>query len=339
MRYSDSMYYPVCSSYVPSPYPYGYPYAPSSQSHYNPYPYPQYRQPFVSNTVMLKDLYQYGNAFNIEGGIPALNLQGGDWINLVAILDRPFIDAKTLEEITQENIYPLKESSILGYNEARVNLAITTILMYYILHGRQIRRKTDQKMIFQIHRGSSGKLQLDLYKRLLRSALGTEVIEYPANPNIPGSYGTWSIPAYNTTLEYRFGYWNEFLSNYGDADFLFSFSLAGGLTPNYPTGTLEVPVSFIPFNEEVTPPALYLGQKYSVTNRLMQDLDSIFSSPIQQQLISIINNNPGFLSPNPEKQFMAMPISANDFVRGTTDLQIKGLWNPKNIYQEVQVVG
>lgn len=66
----------------------------------------------------LKDLYQFGDALNIEGGTIAHEYLTDKqlWSNICVVLDRPFEDGAEWQEITEANTFPLKESSLSDYN-------------------------------------------------------------------------------------------------------------------------------------------------------------------------------------------------------------------------------
>ena len=63
------------------------------------------------------------------------------------ILDRPLITGKTLEEITKDNLYPLKESSIEEYNELKVNKAYAQVLYYYLNNAKTMIHSPSKKPI------------------------------------------------------------------------------------------------------------------------------------------------------------------------------------------------
>ena len=105
--------------------------------------------------VDLRELHRYAEALNIEGGyIPKVLKKEQIWANLTVVLDRPIITGKTLDEITKDNRFPLKEASIMEYNEPKVNQAYAKILNYYLKHARRIIKSHENKpikMIIQIH--------------------------------------------------------------------------------------------------------------------------------------------------------------------------------------------
>src|SRR3990167_2863297 len=126
-------------------------------------------------TITLAELYQHGDGFNVEAGTPFFHLQEPQiWLHLAAVLDRPLINGKTLAEITAQNPYPLKESSIASYNEAQVNLALALITLYYIQNGHQLLHKPDTAPLtitIQVHRNSSGLAQIEQVQTLLAAIL------------------------------------------------------------------------------------------------------------------------------------------------------------------------
>lgn len=117
--------------------------------------------PKVSTT--LKQICKYGDGFNIEGGnLSKLLHPNQKWMNMCMVLDRPFIDKKTLAEITKDNTYSLKEMSILNYDEGKVNMAVLLIINYFVKQN-----KCDESMLIQIHRGSSGITQINIFCKMI----------------------------------------------------------------------------------------------------------------------------------------------------------------------------
>lgn len=299
---------------------------------------------FAFNQVPLDELYRYGDAFNIEAGQPSLKLNDKQiWLNLVAVLDRPLVDEKTLEEITLNNPYELKESSIESYNEAKINLAVLSIVHHYLENGHELLKKPisdDVVFTLQVHRGKSGKKQLVLFQKLISMALGDmEIQKNIEKASYPGFFDSWYIPEYKTKLEFRYGYENpeeHFLDYYEGTDILFSFGLAGGLNPGYPSGTLLLPQSFTPFDTDHN--TVYLNKTYGAKNHLISKLESILENPKHGDLVSLINHTEQFLSPNPDKKHIkAVPISLYDFKEAKL-FQVYKNYNPKDKKEHVTLI-
>src|SRR5690349_10394666 len=120
----------------------------------------------------IEDLRFVADGLNIEGGsISRKYLREGQiWANLCVILDRPFVDGVEWEQLTNSNIFPLKEASILSYNEAQVNLTYALILQYYLTHAHKIVNKADRetvRILIQVHRNTSGPRHVELLEQLL----------------------------------------------------------------------------------------------------------------------------------------------------------------------------
>lgn len=291
--------------------------------------------------VSLEKLHQYGDAFNIEGGKPACLLRKNQiWLNLAAVLDRPLIDGKTLQEITESNTYPLKESSIESYNEAKVNLAFLLTALHYLQHGHTFLNKDqnqDITLTLQIHRGSSGIKQMEIFKALLATAVGENTItKNPGKKTYPGFLETWYFPDYKTNMEFRIGYEKEYIGHYKKSDILFSFGIVGGLNPEYPSSSLLVSDTFIPY--DVDTHTVTCNKTYHVDNHLLTQIDSILKNPRHAQLVEMINSRANFLSPNPaKKELKACTLQPNDFKKATL-FQITKLFNPTDKSQEISII-
>lgn len=207
------------------------------------------------NTIPLQYIGLCGDGFYIEGGkLGQLINPNQKFLDLCMPLDRIFIDGQALEEITKNNPYPLKESSILNYNEHQVYLALLLIIDYYK------KSQPGKKMLIQIHRHSSSFPFMDIFTEILTSYYkknegSTDYISrknwisragWPADPKNHG------FPAFT----FSNGFYLEFLNGYEDNtllptpefSYVFSLSWMGGLKPFDLPGTLTLPSYFIPFD-------------------------------------------------------------------------------------------
>jgi hypothetical protein len=81
--------------------------------------------------IRLGDLYTIAAACNNEGGAVAKLLRDDQkWFGLHFVLDRPLIDGRTLADLNSTNTFPLKDSSIIAYDEGRVNQTCLLVLSY-----------------------------------------------------------------------------------------------------------------------------------------------------------------------------------------------------------------
>lgn len=272
--------------------------------------------------IPLRHIGSCGDGFNIEGGKLAQLLSSEQkWLSLCMPLDRPFIDEKTLEEITKDNTYPLKESNVIEYNESRVYLALLLIIDYYK------NTQPGKRMLIQNHRNSSSFPFLNTFSQILASYYKEECSEgkvmrgnWPADPKKNG------FPSFtfsnNFYLEFLNGYEENTLIPHSNFSFIFSLSLMGGLKFDDPSGTLTLPTYFVPF--DVDNNIIDFCNRYECKNQLINDLDRILGIN-QSKFFPIINL---FKSPNPKKQYVAQPLLNTHFRRSTTILQISRLYNP-----------
>lgn len=285
----------------------------------------------------LNDLKFFADGLNVEGGIPAQNLTKKQiWADLSLVLDRPFEDGVDLNEITETNSYPLKESSISSYNEAQANLTYLTVMHYYITHARKIAKKSQDdlvKMTVQVHRNGSGLPHLHLLEKLLLRA----VPEFKGVKMDKGSEKnaafTYLYPDYNTIVEYRYGYTPETINNYQQQDIVLSISLNSGFNPLWPSGTLLIPFQFIPLDLETM--NMNKNESYHVRNHLLEVLPDLIDSQ-NPAFVEIINDH--FLSPNDAKKgLLASSLKYEDFHPATL-LQANGLFNPKALPNEFHLI-
>lgn len=279
----------------------------------------------------LHQLSNFGDGLNIEGGTIAKDYLKGKqiWANLCVALDCPFQDNVDWNQITEFNQFPLKEASIMSYNEAKVNLAYALVLNYYLTFAHDLANKTaDQevKIIVQVHRNTSGPCHLDLLKRLLhRSNPQLTKIKFKAMGDFKRELFSYKISEKNVELAFCYGNLPEFLGKagkYENADIVISFSLVAGLNPEWESGSLLIPVKWIPLYLKSM--ELDLPGSYSVQNHLALVLDDMLSHQDEKQ-IAIIRNE--FDSLNPLKSHPLEKLAAQDFKKATL-LQVDGMFNP-----------
>jgi hypothetical protein len=225
------------------------------------------------------------------------------------VLDRPFIDKSTLEEITSANTFSLKEMSIAKYNECHVNLAVLLIIDYC--------KNTKQNLVIQIHRGSSAVVYIKFLVQMLEMHYG-EV----KNEEITSKFPTCEFDN-GFKLKLTNGYAYETLRSYPGYDIVLSLSLMGGLSPNFETGTMTLPSYFIPFDTKNR--TIDLTKTTKVSNYLNDVLDDVLSID-QSKFFHVVNS---FKSENKDKHFEAEVINVTHFKRNVKVLQIDGLYNPK----------
>ena len=224
----------------------------------------------IEESFPIKNLYKKGDVFNIEAGKPALALTPGKiWVNLAMVLDRPLIEGVTLDTITETNTYPLKEMSILDYNETKVNLAILLITNYYIQNAHKLLNKMPNETIYvtlQTHRNSSGPKTIQFLTKLISNCLQEDFKHKQDAQGFP----ILEIPGKCVVISFLKGSKIKDIKQYDKTDILFSISLVGGLNPNMKSGDFSMAQEFIPFDIEQY--ELFLNRKYSVKNHLIEDL-------------------------------------------------------------------
>ena len=261
----------------------------------------------------LEDLKNVADGLNIEGGSVCNYLGEGQlWANLCVVLDRPFADGMEWQEITALNSFPLKETSILSYNEAQVNLAYGLVLKYYLTHAHTLVNKSSGstvKILVQVHRNTSGPHHLALLKQLLDVLVpikndGIEVImSYGTRPELLAAEG-----------------------KYKDADIVLSFSLVAGFNPDWPSGSLLLPQQHIPFSLKTL--TLEMERKYLSKNHLHKVIGDVLNQQ-DESLLNLINHN--FQSINSEKQgLIAKTLTLENFKEATL-LQVDGMFNPSQL--------
>lgn len=281
--------------------------------------------------IPTNELKAISDGLNIEGGLPALALKEGQiWANLCVILDRPFNDGLDFDEISSTNTYPLKESSIVSYNEAQVHYAFLTAIYYYITHAQRITQKHDQervKVTVQLHRNSSGANHLKILEELMSIAF--KATPYMKLENLNTEKNTqfvYDYPDCQVVVDYRFGYSSEDLNNYQGQDIVLSLGLASGFRSDWPSGTLLMSEKFIPI--DLKDMVIQKNSCYAVANHLINALPDM----LQQQnptLLQAVSTH--FRSLNPHKgAHTAKNLSLCDF-HSATLLQACEIFNPKRL--------
>lgn len=288
---------------------------------------------FVSTEVIsepVSEIWQYGDALNIEGGlIPQRHLRKDQiWANLCFILDRPFYDGVELKDITRKNSYPLKEANIMDYNERRAALATAITLKYYITQTHTLKSLSDMDqshIIVQVHRNSTGPAHLRFLKNLI------ELMEFNFVDGGVTDKGAQLLifPQYKVVMELRHG---VIPTTYEDADVVLSIGVAAGIHPSWKSGTVMVPHRFIPF--DIHNMALMLPLTYEVKNHLSTVLDNVINLQDHELLYAI---NTHYASKNSTKsQEYTGALIKEDF-RPARILQVNGLFNPSKIPKSLAV--
>ncbi len=259
----------------------------------------------------------YGDGLNIEGGlIPRRSLKSHQiWANVCFVLDRPLIDKTDLDEITADNPYRLKESSIPSYNECRAALIQALIMKYYLA------KQDCGHIILNVHRNSSGPRHLDDLETILIKCLG----EMDIHKIAPRKFQCGS-----TTLELQYGTKN--LSGYDHADIVISISLVAGFNSEWPAGTAIIASKFTPF--DVHSMIVAESGAFEIDNHLKSAIDDLLSL---QSTRLIDNINREFHSPNLAKSGLkACRLTKRDFKEGRM-LQVSGMFYPKQIPSTFEV--
>lgn len=283
--------------------------------------------------VSMVDLHTYADACNNEGGLVAQNLDPSQkWMSLHFILDRPLQTQETFEEITNSNSFLLKESSILSYKEARVNQCCLLILTYLIDHLRDLcslREETTAQLTIHVHRNSSGIKHINhLLVHMLRDYYGLEKSEQQNFLDKGAhSYQIKMTFPHKTEVIFRNGYDPKTFKNYEGSHIILSLGLVMGLNPKWEASTILLPEEFIPTDEKAG--IIYESQKYISKNYLKDCLLKITQDEERQKkVISLINSNPMYQSPNQEKTYEVLtPLVPEDF-HFPKILQIQTLWSP-----------
>jgi hypothetical protein len=292
-----------------------------------------------SSVQELSQLKSYVDVLNIEGGlIPTCHFSKDKhqiWANLAAILDRPLLNGIDLDEITKSNVYPLKESSIPEYNEAKVCLAHALFLKYYIGHAREIAEKSnreDVKIVIQVHRGSQAKLQIKNLESTLEMCFNGEFKRQPLAGFPVNVQSVYKSVQKQVVVEFRFGYAPSTIGNYEDADIVLSLSLVAGLSEKLPSGSLVIPQKFVPMSLDDM--VMKKSEEYEASNHLAGSIPDILQEQSEEFIAAI---NTIFRSPNPAKESLkATTLKVADF-NPVSLLQVDGLFNPKTLPKEFSI--
>lgn len=294
----------------------------------------------VLNSVELpmNQLKWVADGLNIEGGrIPSQYLEKGQiWANLCVVLDRPFEDGIEWQQLTNLNPFPLKEASLLDYNEAQVNLAYVSLMGYYMEHAHQIVHKPDNqtvKILIQVHRNTSGPRHIELLEQFLLECYPEwRGIKQYLHSSSKYALFTYLFPNKNVEVNFCYGSTPDKFEElakegkYREVDIVLSFSLVAGLHSNWTSGSLLIPEKHIPFSlKDVT---VSPQTEYSIQNHLIEAIPDIMRCQ-DQNVLKVINEK--FRSLNPQKQhLMARLLTSEDFNKATL-LQVDGDFNPSQL--------
>ena len=292
---------------------------------------------FISNAtaskglqIPIEKLHNYADALYIEGGIiPKQHLTNDAiWVNLAVVLDQPVVTGETLDKITENNKFTLKEASILNYNEKKVNLAYTAIIDYYLNNANKIIKNTTLnkpiKMVWHIHRNSSANNHLKLLLNLLNYYIkSNQLIKLPINKSKRNFLGYYYYTTKNILIEVKSGIKGEDLEQDQDTNIVLSFSMAAGLNTSLPSSSLLIPNKFIPYS--VNNNEIILDKEYQVNNHLIYSLLDILKETQKKEHIFITNKQ--IQSENQQKTFLLEPLKKTDFTIATI-LQADAMFYP-----------
>ena len=273
----------------------------------------------------LGNIHQLAGGLNIEGGYPCRDLHKtnlhGKWINCILVLDRPFVDKITFDEIFNNNKYPLLENAVDCLNENHFLAAYLMIIGYYLENGFKLFDKDNDKILFitiHIHQDKASKPLVDILKNYVDLMIDN-------NNNLQNK---------NLSLQYLTDDKTYVYSDhdYGNTDLLISLSQCAGLDPKLEPGTLLVPIKFIPYHIDTK--CINVSAAYETENQLNVDLCNILASTYNTYSVNFINNN--YSSSNPNKKHIANKLTMSDF-NYTNILQVDKLWNPTNTKELVVV--
>jgi hypothetical protein len=287
----------------------------------------------IAEEYPMSQLKQIADGLNIEGGtIPHRYLLPGQiWSNICVVLDRPFEDGQELMGLTQQNTYPLKEASIVDYNEAQVNYVFTSMLLYYIQNAHKIADvplSQKAKVLIQLHRNSSGPKHVELLEQLFQSCYRGEYHRYAPKAS-PYEICVYEFPHLNVEASFCFGSDPDKLGSLGryhQVDIVLSLSLVSGFHPDWKSGSFFIPHEHIPFSLGTA--TISMKDKYFVLNNLFQVLPEIIKDQ-DEGVRQIVNEK--FLSLNPGKQTLrAEKMTLSQFKEAVL-LQVDGNFNPSEL--------
>lgn len=289
----------------------------------------------------LNQLSEFTDALNIEGGIIAkCYLRPNQiWANICVVLDRPFADGIEWNEITKNNHFPLKETSIQNYNEAKVNLAYAAIMHYYITHAHLLTNKPQNnaaEIAIQVHRNTSGPKHVELLKSLLHECYPKLIkIKSKSDHSFNQECFTYYFPEYNVKAIFYYGTYPEVLEKAGkyvQPDIILSYSLVAGLNPQWSSGSLLIPNHWIPIALDTM--ELHQNEKYYAENHLQVALNDILKSQTMD-VVDVINRK--FCSKNHLKQNQIAEMLVQDDFHSATLLQVDGMFNPSKLAQTFSI--
>tara|TARA_Y100000588_G_scaffold246683_1_gene261099 strand:- start:17 stop:739 length:723 start_codon:yes stop_codon:yes gene_type:complete len=238
-----------------------------------------------------------------------------------------------LDEITSQNTYTLKESSVLEYNEAQTTLAQAITLKYYIENTHRLSQKAsdeDALLCIQVHRNSSGPAHLDLIESIFSKLLSNlDLVKIPNK----GKCRTYYSPSNKCQIHLRYGTTQMTMRGYDGVDLLLSLSLAAGLDSKLKSSSILIPSRFIPF--DLNSQVLAKSAEFDVRNHLSEVVDEILSLQTSEL---IDRTNTLFTSPNPQKKHLNAEMIKKEDIQSPLLLQASGSFYPKKMHPDIALI-
>lgn len=284
----------------------------------------------------INEVHKFADVLNIEGGLIAQKLnENQKWFNVATVLDLPFIDGVELEQLTTNNKFYLKESSIADYNELQTYFMHASLIKYCIDNAHKISNKTsDDKVgiIVQIHRGSSGIKYLKILEKIIEGIFP----DFSEFKKIESSYFNeqfaYKLPS-KISVSFRYGYEPKHYTDIQEklcidncCDIFISISLVAGFNKQLKSGDIVAPIKFIP--TDLDKAQMNLKFQYNIKNYFYEYLPDILNSQ-NHEVLNFINEN--FKSPNGSKKHHKAKFLVSNEIKDVTVLQVNKNFNPSTL--------
>ncbi len=266
-------------------------------------------------TIQMKDLPQYADGVQLEGGWVYQKKIRPDqkYANVSVVWDLPLNGLEATEAFARGN-ETFRESRIATYNEHQVFHLIASLTRYYLKETQP-----GEKSVFLFYIGKRSSLLLfEIVERVLKKYDSNLIFD---RDDHAGTRIGVVRDQEGRSMEFITHFCWLSSKSFQNASTVVGFSWNGGLNPEYQSGDMVIPTQFIDIAKGHKFNILFLNDQYKIKNDFQEHLDSFIRSQ-DPKIVELVNQE--FKSENALKaDHRAHLFSEKDFHQNATLL---GTW-------------